>query len=129
VNLDDLPDEDDHCLGCGAELPRDSYYGIRRYCSYVCRKRAYRRPRVRPACAHCGGTIPFWKMSNAIYCTRQCAYVDHYQLRNRGDAEDRLKAKAGRTCEHCGGAIAPERRKGTRYCSRACGEKARRSRP
>jgi predicted nucleic acid-binding Zn ribbon protein len=123
MNLDDLPD-DDQCLHCGAELPKDRHLGRRKYCSHACCTADYRaqeeRLRARRkegrVCEGCGQPVPHERGLNATYCSEQCKVKSLNDLR----AEQRREARSGRTCAWCGGPIPDHKRAGTITCSRAC---------
>jgi predicted nucleic acid-binding Zn ribbon protein len=124
LKLEDLPDEDDWCAWCGGELPLDSLYGRRRFCSPAC-QREWHRDQERQAieaarsgrtCDQCGGAIPTHLNLHARFCCHRCK-VQWWSDRggrllraNRGD----------RPCQGCGRQIPPDRQANARYCSARC---------
>lgn len=126
MRLQDLPDDGEACLHCGAALPLDDRFGLRKFCSNRCKRAEYRARRRRGrSCEHCGGPVPETRIAGAIYCSRQCAQDDHSRIRDAIDRDLRLQAKAGRTCDLCGGPIPATKRAGAETCSKKCQERRR----
>ena len=123
MKLDDLPD-DDQCLNCGAELPKDRHLARRKYCSHACCMEHYRAQEARlraqrkegRVCPGCGQAVPHERGLNAMYCSDACKVQSDNDLR----AVDRERARSGRACAWCGGRIPDRKRTGTITCCRAC---------
>lgn len=74
------PEPEDHCATCGKELPRDAFYGRRRFCSAKCRMRwhyledpdafrgGYHGERTCPQC----GTVFEARAPGHRFCSRAC---------------------------------------------------------
>lgn len=129
MKLDDLPDDSDRCWHCGADLPDDDRWGLRRYCSPTCRreyhnarKRRERRER-RPGrtCVQCGGEISVERDNSTIYCSQRCV-VRAYRERQKH------AQRRGRICRQCGGPISEARDYRAMYCGERCQDRARRAR-
>lgn len=132
MNLDDLPDDSDRCWHCGAHLPEDHRWGLRRYCNPTCRaeyhrdrKRTLRRQaRAGRSCIVCEGAIPDLYAHNALTCSKPC--LD--RLRQDARLYHKRQRKRGRTCQHCGGPIPEARDLRAIYCCTRCQDRARRAR-
>jgi len=123
MQLEDIPDEDDFCRVCGATLPHDQLYGIRKYCSRKCRKRAPNRlGKEGRTCQQCGGPIPVRRDSKSKFCSYRCRDRHFAQLQSEDNRIIRRaeRAAADRPCAECGGQLSPDSPWGTRFCCRAC---------
>lgn len=131
MSLDGLPDDSDRCWHCGARLPDDHRWGLRRYCNPTCRreyhnarKRALRREeRAGRSCIVCGGAIPAERAYHALTCGKRC--LD--RLRLDSVLYRKRQQKRGRTCRHCGGSIPEARTLRAIYCNSKCADKFRRN--
>lgn len=127
----DPNEPDDWCQVCGAPLPLDCLWGVRKYCSKRCcqadqyrepneqkqarRRRQTRRRRFGRTCAHCGGGIPLTRDLKAKFCSPEC----HARANDQAKRE-RRKPQSERTCEGCGGHIPQDKRADAHFCSREC---------
>jgi endogenous inhibitor of DNA gyrase (YacG/DUF329 family) len=124
LSLDDLPDDDDWCDQCGAELPLDPLYGRRRFCSIACQRdwhkeqeqREREAERAGRTCDQCGGAIDPRLRDGTRFCSRRCLYRWH----NERDQRELRERRAGRPCWECGKPIPAELQVNVRYCSERC---------
>jgi len=128
MNLADLPDDSDNCWHCGAELPLDWKWGIRKFCSRRCANkyhwvqlRAERDARLAGrTCINCGGAVPLERKGDALTCSEKCMRRIITCRQKPRLKERRRQARQGRTCEICSGPIDDAKPAGTKRCSRAC---------
>jgi predicted nucleic acid-binding Zn ribbon protein len=132
MNLDDLADDADNCWQCGAELPLDCYWGIRKYCSRRCHDKARRhldaeRERQRRLerrqgrrCAICSDPIPTSRDAKAKYCSDLCRDAAQQPAKYVKAKRERRQAKPQRACAACGEPVPLDRRADARYCSERC---------
>jgi len=111
MRLEDLPDEDDFCRECGARLPVDERYGLRRFCSQKCRNRYHHRrhtPKLpnygARTCQHCAASFTATSPTQK-FCGEACFRA--------------ARRRPQRVCPGCGTKFTDAPR-GQFYCSRPC---------